>query len=133
MARRKKRKLGINSLGDLEVDIMGIIWKAKTATVKDVFEIMYERRRLAYTTIMTVMNRLAVKGILAQDKTAVPYVYEPLIQRDEVAKSMVKEVVERLLDGSARPVLSYLLDEDIEADEISELKALIQEKEDAVN
>ncbi len=130
MARMKKQKMGMNALGNLEVDVMSIVWNLKKATVKDVFEIMYERRRLAYTTIMTVMNRLAVKGILAQDKSSVPYVYKPLVARDEMATSMVGEVVDRMLDGSAGTLVSYLLNRGkINKDEIKQLKALIKEKE----
>lgn len=130
MARRKRKTSGINSLGELEVDIMGIVWSKENATVKDVFEIMYERRKLAYTTIMTVMNRLAVKGILAQDRSTVPYVYTPLVERDTMAQSMVDEVVDRLLEGSAGAVVSYLMDhQSMTAEELSDLKAKIAEKE----
>ncbi|MDP1808073.1 MAG: BlaI/MecI/CopY family transcriptional regulator [Actinomycetota bacterium] len=130
MPRRKKGKMGMNALGDLEVDVMGIVWNLNTATVKDVFEVMYKRRGLAYTTIMTVMNRLAVKGILSQDKSSVPYIYRPLVARDEMATSMVREVVDRVLDGSAAAVMSYLIDdENIDAAEIDKLKALIKQKE----
>ncbi len=128
--RKPKQKLGMNALGDLEVDVMGIVWGLNKATVKDVFEVMYERRGLAYTTIMTVMNRLAIKGILEQDKTSVPYIYRPLIERDQMANSMIGEVVDRLLEGSAGAVVSYLIDGDkIKSDEIADLKALIKEKE----
>lgn len=130
MARRKRKTKGINSLGELELDIMGIVWSKERATVKDVFEVMYERRKLAYTTIMTVMNRLAVKGILAQDKSAVPYEYTPLVKRDEMAQSMVGEVVDRMLEGSSSAVISFLMDRGTMSDEeISELKAMIAEKE----
>ena len=122
--------MGINALGDLEVDVMGIVWNLNTATVKDVFEVMYKRRGLAYTTIMTVMNRLAVKGILSQDKSSVPYVYGPLVARDEMATSMVREVVDRVLEGSSATVMSFLIDdENIDAAEIAKLKALIKQKE----
>ena len=130
MPRRKKRTTGINALGDLETDIMGIVWNMKQATVKDVFEIMYERRRLAYTTIMTVMNRLAVKKILTQDKSTVPYVYTPAVERDQIAHSMVDEVVDRVMDGSSTAVISYLMDRGtMSKDELSELKAKIAEIE----
>ena len=132
MARRRKpkQKLGMNALGDLEVDVMGIVWSLNKATVKDVFEVMYKRRGLAYTTIMTVMNRLAIKGILEQDKTTVPYIYRPLIKRDQMANSMIGEVVDRLLEGSAGAVVSYLIDGGkIKGEEIADLKALIKEKE----
>ena len=128
--RKPKQKMGMNALGDLEVDVMGIIWSMKKATVKDVFEIMYERRQLAYTTIMTVMNRLAIKGILEQDKTSVPYIYRPLVERDQMANSMVGEVVDRLLEGSAGAVVSYLIDGGkMKKEDIAELKDLIKEKE----
>lgn len=130
MARRKKGKMGINALGDLEVDVMGIVWDMNTATVKDVFEVMYKRRGLAYTTIMTVMNRLAVKGILSQDKTSVPYVYQPLVAREDMATSMVREVVDRVLGGSTAAVMSFLIDdENIDAIEVEKLRKLIKRKE----
>ena len=130
MARMKKQKMGMNALGNLEVDVMGIVWNLKKATVNDVFEVMYERRRLAYTTIMTVMNRLAIKGILAQDKSSVPYIYKPLVARDEMATSMVSEVVDRMLEGSAGTLVSYLVNRgNINDAEIKQLKALIKEKE----
>ena len=130
MPRRKKKAAGINALGDLEMDIMGIVWNLKRATVKDVFEVMYERRRLAYTTIMTVMNRLAIKKILTQDKSTVPYVYAPLVERDQIAHSMVDDVVDRVMAGSSTAVISYLMDRGtISKDELSELKAKIAEIE----
>jgi len=130
MVRRKRKTKGINSLGELELDIMGIVWSMERATVKDVFEVMYERRKLAYTTIMTVMNRLAVKRILAQDKSTVPYVYTPLVARDDMAHSMVGEVVDRMLEGSSSAVISFLVDRGgMSEDEISQLKAKIAEAE----
>lgn len=129
MARRKRTKIGINTLGDLEVDVMSVIWKLKKARVKDVFEILYERRRLAYTTIMTVMNRLAVKGILEQDKSSIPYVYTPKVDKKEMAASMVGEVIDRVLDGSPETIVSYLLKRGkIGAQEIKKLKALVKAK-----
>lgn len=129
VARRRKARLGINALGDLEVDVMAVAWRLKKATVKDVFEVLYGKRRLAYTTIMTVMNRLAVKGILHQDRSQIPYVYKPLIDQNEMATSMVREVVDRVLEGSAASVVSYLLERgELDSTEISELKALIDQK-----
>src|SRR3972149_7220197 len=102
MARKRRQRMGINALGDLEVDVMGIIWNLKTATVKDVFEVMYERRGLAYTTIMTVMNRLATKGILSQDKSTIPYVYKTVISRTDMGQEILDEVVGGVLNGGLK-------------------------------
>lgn len=96
---RKRPSIGVRQLGELDVDILLVIWRMKKATVKDVFEVLYDTRRLAYTTIMTVMGRLAKKGILSQDRSRTPYEYTPLVRREELAASIVSHVVNRLLEG----------------------------------
>lgn len=108
IGRRKRPRSGINVLGDLEIDVMAVVWQLKKATVKDVFEELYPKRRLAYTTIMTVMNRLAVKGFLSQNKTQIPYIYEPLVDQREMANSMVRDIIERILGGNPALVREYL-------------------------
>jgi predicted transcriptional regulator len=105
----RRGKIGINSLGELEVDVLRIVWERKKATVKDVFEVLYEEKRLAYTTVMTVMNRLAVKGILKQDKNKIPYVYKPAISREKMATSIVDQVIGRVLAGNKGPIVSHLV------------------------
>ena len=105
---RKRPGIGIRTLGELDVDILLVVWKLKKATVKNVFEELYETRRLAYTTIMTVMGRLAKKGILSQDRSRTPYEYAPLVRRDELAASIVGHVVDRLLDGSPQGLIDQL-------------------------
>lgn len=105
---RKRPAIGIGTLGELDVDILLVVWQSKKATVKDVFEILYSTRRLAYTTIMTVMGRLAKKGILHQDKSRIPYEYTAVVRRDELAASIVNHVVDRLLDGSPQALIDKL-------------------------
>ena len=61
---------------------------------------MYERKHLAYTTIMTVMNRLAVKGFLLQDKIEVPYVYSAKVSKVDVVAGILDDVENRILGGS---------------------------------
>ena len=105
---RKRPGIGIRTLGELDVDVLLVVWRLGKATVKDVFEVLYETRRLAYTTIMTVMSRLAKKGILRQDRSRTPYEYTPVVRRDELAFSIVNHVVDRLLDGSADALIKNL-------------------------
>lgn len=101
--------LGIRALGELDVDVLTVVWSIKNgATVKDVFERLYGSRRLAYTTVMTVMCRLTKKGILKQDKSTTPYVYSPRVSKEELAFSIIDHVVDRLLDGSPSFLLDYV-------------------------
>src|SRR5947209_13966972 len=67
-------------LGDLEAEIMELIWARPAeqgTTVREVFEILYERRRIAYTTVMNTMTRLAKKHLLRVEKQDLAYVYYP--------------------------------------------------------
>lgn len=108
---RSRPGIGIRSLGELDIDILTVVWDRNQATVKDVFEVLYDSRRLAYTTIMTVMSRLAKKGVLQQDRSTTPYVYSPVISRQDLAFSIINHVVDRLLDGSSELLLNHLSNE----------------------
>jgi predicted transcriptional regulator len=96
-------------IGSLEADILAIIWERKSATVRDVYEALREQRQIAYTTVMTVMNNLVKKDLLAQDRTAIAYVYTPAIPGNEVAGTILDSVVERLFRGRSNLALSHLL------------------------
>ncbi|MBI3972974.1 MAG: BlaI/MecI/CopY family transcriptional regulator [Chloroflexi bacterium] len=87
-------------LGDLEAEIMELIWArppGEGTTVRDVFEVLYERRRLAYTTIMNTMARLARKNLLRTEKVDQAYVYYPTMTQDEFVSRFVGRILEDLL------------------------------------
>lgn len=104
----KSNKIGISGIGKLEADIMNIIWKSeKSVTVRDVYEELRKKRKIAYTTVMTVMNNLSEKKLLNQDRAATAYVYTATKTNIEVATSIVDNVVEKILNGSVAPLVSY--------------------------
>src|SRR5437667_1455808 len=79
-------------LGDLEAEIMEIIWARpsnKGTTVRDVFEILHDRRRLAYTSVMSTMTRLAKKKLLRTEKRDQAYVYYPNFTEEEFIRCFV--------------------------------------------
>ncbi|HET8905691.1 MAG TPA: BlaI/MecI/CopY family transcriptional regulator [Ktedonobacterales bacterium] len=87
-------------LGDLEAEIMELIWSRPTSqgtTVRDIFEILYEQRHLAYTTVMSTMARLARKGLLRAKKSDQAYVYYPTLTQDEFISRFVGRILEDLL------------------------------------
>ncbi len=104
----RSNKIGIEGIGRLEAEIMSVVWTfEREVTVREVYEAMREKKSIAYTTIMTVMNNLAEKGLLLQDKAATAYVYKPTKTSVDVAISIVKTVVDKILQGSAEPLASY--------------------------
>lgn len=94
---------GIRSvLGDLEAEIMELVWSrpaGEGTTVRDVFEVLYERRRIAYTTVMNTMTRLARKKLLRAEKDGQAYVYYPNFTEQEFVSRFVGRVLESLLVG----------------------------------
>jgi predicted transcriptional regulator len=94
-----------------ELELMKAVWERGSATVRDVYESLLERRRIAYTTVMTMLNVLEKKGHLAKRAQGRSYVYEPVRSKQRVLGAMVRDFVERVLDGSAEPLLVQLIEE----------------------
>ena len=90
---------------------MKVIWKLETATVRQVYETLLERRRIAYTTVMTMMNILEQKGHLKKQQNERAYVYQPTKPQKQVIRSMVREFVNRVFNGSASPLLVHLVED----------------------
>lgn len=87
-------------LGDLEAEIMELVWERPAGTgttVREVFEVLYERRKLAYTTAMNTMTRLAKKHLLQVEKQDLAYVYYPTLTRQEFISRFVGRILEDLL------------------------------------
>ena len=98
-------------LGDLEAEIMELVWArppGQGATVRDIFEPLYERRRIAYTTVMSTMARLARKNLLRTEKADQAYVYYPNFTEKEFVSRFVGRILENLLVGFAGPTLESL-------------------------
>lgn len=112
-------------LGDLEADIMEIVWKDNPASVRDVYEQLSQKRPLAYTTVMTVMSRLAEKGILERQQHGRAYLYVPSCSREEFCSDTISTVVQGLLGGFGEPVLSNFV-ETVGSQDAAKLDQLIQ-------
>ncbi len=109
---------------------MKIVWKSGETTVRDVYETLRQRRRIAYTTVLTMMKILEAKGYLARDREERAHVYRPARAENVVVRSMVREFVDRVFNGSARPLLLHLVkDRRLSEDEVEELARLLKESE----
>lgn len=86
--------------GDLEAEVMEYVWARPAGvgtTVRDVFDALYPRRRLAYTSVMTTMTRLAKKNVLRATKDGHAYVYFPTLTQDQFVSRFVGRILEDLL------------------------------------
>jgi len=117
-------------LTEHELEIMKVIWeRGSGATVRDVYEELLKTRRIAYTTVMTVMGVLEQKGRLKKTVTGRAYVYMPSQPQSEVVTGMVRDFVSRVFNGMSKPLLvSMLEDGKITEEELDEVKKLLKEK-----
>src|SRR6185437_410182 len=93
---------------DLELEILKTIWERGEATVREVFNDLQTRRKIAYTTVLTMMGILERKGHLTKRAGERAYIFTPAVSRDQVVNSMVDEFVGRVFNGSAHPLLVHL-------------------------
>jgi predicted transcriptional regulator len=116
-------------LTDQELEIMKIIWTRGTATVRDVYEELLTRRKIAYTTVMTMMGILEQKGHLKKSADERAYVYTPAQPQHEVVGSMVHDFLKRVFNGSAKPLLVHLVeDQKLSTEELDEIRKLLKDK-----
>ncbi len=119
--KKKSEEIGINglnSISNLEAEIMKIVWEKDRVTVREVHETMLKKEIadkesdfIPYTTVMSTMTTLADKKLLKQNKSAKTYIYTAAVDNKELSKSIIKSVSDKLLDESTgRMVSKYLSD-----------------------
>jgi BlaI family penicillinase repressor len=112
-----------------EAEMMNVIWDCTPTSVADIVPRL--PRELAYTTVMTTVRILETKGFIEQcGKRGRAFLYEATVERNAAQGSMSQEVANRLFGGSVKSlVLNLVRDETISADDLAEVKRLIEELE----
>ncbi len=121
----------IASLGKLERETINEVWKQKEVSVRCVETALGER--VAYTTIMTTLDRLYKKGLLTRRKEGRAFLYSARYSPEELERGVTEDVISSLLDaGTERvePVLACIVDAVSEHDRVllDDLERLVQEK-----
>jgi len=120
-------------LGSLETKVIEAVWnsKKKSVTVREIYETLRKQTKIAYTTVMSTMNRLYEKGLLdrriERGKGGLYYVYWPKVGKQNFEKSAVRQVISSLLRNFGEIVTSCFIEEAAASEE--ELKALREQLE----
>ncbi len=117
-------------LSELQLAVMRVLWQRSQATVAEVQEALEPERGLALTTVATVLTRLEKARLVAHRPAGRHYVYRPLVSEEEVRRSMVSALAERLFEGDVAALVSHLVSaREIEPGDLARVRKLIEAKE----
>lgn len=88
---------------------MKLVWQRESATVRDIYEALLKHRKIAYTTVMTMMKIMESKGYLKKRRQDRAFVYRPVDKKERVIGKMIREFMDRVFNGSAEPLLLHLV------------------------
>jgi predicted transcriptional regulator len=116
-----------------ELRVMKALWQLGNGSVADVrAELQRRGNELAYTTVMTLLGRLAAKAAVVVDKTREPCLYKPAFRRENVLAERLREFVRDVFDGQADSlVLRLVEDESLTREELQKIERKIAEAEKA--
>lgn len=131
-----RKGLSGQSLGELEAQILDIIWDLEPpVSTTQVFKVMYPKRELSYSTIMLTMAKLARKGILAQertgDKKTDPFIYRPNISREQMGVALLNAVSRQVLRKPLHEAIALLCGVESDGMSMAKLKELVTADEGA--
>jgi BlaI family penicillinase repressor len=116
-------------ISDSEWEVMEVIWSKKLCTSSEIVDALKDNSEWSPKTIHTLITRLVKKGAVDVDKTSTTYKYSPLISEKDLKSQETKTFVQKIYGGSLKLLLSnFIGEEELSADEIYELRKLLDEK-----
>ncbi|WP_044241736.1 BlaI/MecI/CopY family transcriptional regulator [Chondromyces apiculatus] len=115
-------------LGDLQLAILQVLWELGEGTVTDVYQALLAERGLAPTTIATMLKKMDEKGVVEHHAEGRRFIYRPTVTREQVRRSMVADLTERLFGGDPAALVAHLISRnEIRAEELTALERQIAE------
>ena len=112
-----KKDLDSYILTRQELLIMKAIWKQRSATVRDVCNVISQKKATAYTTILTLMQILEKKGALIRKRVGRSYIYSPLISQRQATRNQVNDLLVRFFDGNPNKLIETVLENELQSSE----------------
>jgi predicted transcriptional regulator len=119
------------SISETELEVLKVLWENGPGTVRALNELLRRQgRRWAYTTVLTLLQRLEAKGYVFSDKSGVAHVFRPAVTRDKLLRERLKDLANQLCEGTATPLVLALVEgQRFTADEINQFRQLLDQLE----
>jgi len=113
-----------------ELEILSVLWKRGSATVREVFEVINEQRSASYTTILKLMQIMREKDLVECDAANKAHVYRAKIKQNETGKQMLQDVLHKVFGGSALKLVQQVLETKMASnEEMKEIRKMIEQAE----
>ena len=117
-------------LGRLQLQIMQVLWRKGHATARDITDTLNADQAIAHSTVQTLLRKLETKGAVSHEAHDRTFVFFPLIKNENVTRSAIRDMLDRLFAGSPAGLVSYLLkNERISKAEMEQIRKLIREED----
>ena len=111
-----------------ELEVLQVIWQRGPSTVREVMTVLNGSRPRAYTSVMSLMNVMADKGLLSQEPKGRAFVYSAKVSQDRTQSRLLTDLLDRAFDGSASALVTHLLqDARPDSDELDDIRQAIAE------
>ena len=124
------RELGSAQPTAVELEILRILWELGPSPVRDIHRQLHAAKGTNYSTTVKMLSVMLDKGLVRRDEKAQPHVYRPVVSREKTGRRMLRELVDRVYDGSVMSlVLAALSSRKATRDEIEEVRRILDEME----
>ena len=119
------------TISETELDVLKVLWEQGPGTVREVNALLRKQgRRWAYTTVLTLLQRLEAKGYVASDKSDLAHVFRAAVSRDKLLRQRLKDLANQLCEGTATPLVQALVEGTrFSAEEIQQFRQLLDRLE----
>lgn len=118
-----------HQLTRVELELMEILWALGSGTVHDVMERLPADRRLAYTSVSTMLRILQQKNVLSAKKIGRQHIYQPVLKKDAFANYSIKKIIKQVFAGNSVDMVAYLVDQNhLTKADIKSIQKLLNEK-----
>lgn len=117
-------------LGELESEVMEVIWQSPNpVSVRDITEVFKRKRKIAYTTVMTIMNRLVDKGLLSRKQEGRAYLYKSAVSKDKFLIRISRQIIKNFVLSFGDTAVAHFAEEvgKLSSAKRAELRKLLKE------
>lgn len=98
------------SLGELEKEVMDILWEHKNCSARDVLNRLQKERSLAYTTVATILQRLFDKGLVKRNDDKSGFIYSPKLSKESYSKNIAQSFLKKFIDSFGDTAIASFAD-----------------------